>query len=127
MKNDAIVAHANDIYALVLTHLQNLWRDQVTLVPESAPVGTGEPFSTSSVRAYNYVTFNGLRYGSSIFRGGKPYRHAYILNRHPVRIAAILHIKHKRLNNTLPELEHTCAIVQRFKADPDTPVMPWDL
>ena len=117
----------HDFYGLVLRYLQDLWRERVELVPDTAPPNMGEPFTRGSVRAYSTATFNGLQYGSDYKPGGFPYRHGYIEGRDAVRIAVILHIKHTRQDARLPPLEHTCAIVRRFVQDPEKPVMPWDL
>ncbi|KAI0092819.1 hypothetical protein BDY19DRAFT_903565 [Irpex rosettiformis] len=123
-----IPGHENhDTYTLVLRHLQGIWGDVLNLVPDTAPAHLGEPLAKKSVRSYDYVTFNGLRYGSSIKNAGRKYRNAYIDMRQPVRIILVLRIKHVRNDADLPPLEHTCAIVQRFVRDPHTPAMPWDL
>ncbi|KAI0091372.1 hypothetical protein BDY19DRAFT_701101 [Irpex rosettiformis] len=127
LNTDRIVDGEANLYALLLSHLQNVWRDQLVLVPETAPPNLGEPLVMSSIRAYRYVTFNGLQYGSGIKHGGFPYCHGYIEGHVPVRIAVILRVKHIRPNANLPPLEHTCAIVQRFVRHPNTPSMPWDL
>jgi hypothetical protein len=79
----------------------------------------------SSIRSYAYVTFNGLRYGSSMKYGGQAYRHGYVQGRRPVQIALILHVRHTRRN--MAALDHTCAVVRRFVQDPDAPRMPWYL
>ena len=121
------VPDGQDAYTMVLRHLQHVWGGIVQLVPDTAPNNMGEPFTRKSVCAYDYVTFNGLRYGSDLKHNGRKYRHAYTNGRDPLRIAIILHIKHERANRQLPALEHTCAIIQRFVQDPRTPNMPWDL
>lgn len=125
MESDKPDQQHNVYYKLVLRHLQDLWKEDVVLVPDTAASTTGEHFSQGDVRVYPTVTFNGLTYGSEYKTGGKLYRHAYIDGRIAVRTAVILHVKHTRRN--LPPLEHTCAIVRHFVVDPHTPAMPWDL
>jgi hypothetical protein len=114
-----------DLYTLVLAYLQNLWQNEVQLTATTAPPEMGEPLMPFSIHSYSYVTFNGLRYGSGMKHGGQAYHHGYIQGCQPVQIALILYINHIRRDK--PNLSHTCAVVQRYMQDSDTPSMPWDL
>lgn len=114
-------------YRLLFKYLRALWADAVNLVPANAPINMGEAFYEVSVQEITYVKVRGLRYGATHRQRGQKFRFAYIEGRNPVRIAWIYHIKHRRRDPTLPPLEHTCALIQRFQRDDRIPSMPWDI
>lgn len=127
LRCQAITDPPADLYVLVLAYLQHRWHDEIYLVPQTAPAHLGEPLLETAIRACSSVDYGGIKYGSSIKHGGRPYRHAYLENRTAARIAVILEVTHYRPDPLLPPLKHTCAVVQRFVRDPDLPVMPWYL
>jgi hypothetical protein len=112
-------------YSTVLRYLQDFWRDQINLVPESAPPGIGEPLVGQGVASYAYITVNGVRYGAANRYRGVRYKYAYVYSRQPVRVAWILHVNHSRLHHELPHLVHTLVAIQRFLPPKNEPKFPW--
>ncbi|KAH9834853.1 uncharacterized protein C8Q71DRAFT_710648 [Rhodofomes roseus] len=115
------------IYGLVLRFLQHTWGDVVHLVPATAPVDAGEPFVATNIPTYSHILVDGLRYGAYTMHRGRTSCYGYIDGRCPVRIVHLLTIKHQRRDRALAPLEITCAVVQRFFADENMPVMPWSM
>lgn len=115
------------LYGLVLRYFQHLWSEEVQLVADTASVDSGEPFVAVAIKSYSHVHVHGLRYGSFHTHRGKGSSYAYIDGRQPVRINYILYVEHIRRDHMLPQLEHACAIVQRFVRDDSIPEMPWEL
>ena len=114
-------------YSLIFRHLRSVWADQVNLVPETGNPDTGEIFVGVSIQSYTRIVVRGLPYGVARKHRGIKYCFAYIEGSYPVRIAYIFHIKHLRNDPSQRPLEHTCAVVQRFKTSHEIPVMPWDI
>lgn len=117
--------HTQHMYHEVFLYLRRLWAAVTNLVPECAPVNSGETFVANSVVCVPFITVNGYRYGIAHDHRGKGYCHAYIEDRTPVRILKIWHVKIIRSNPQLAPLQHTFALVKPFATDINTPEMPW--
>lgn len=111
-------------YNAIFRYLQTLWADEVALVPDTAPSSVGEPFVARKVRSYTHIHVMGVCYGVTLNHRGKSWRYAYIEGRVPVRIIFLFHVKQER--NNAPPLEHTLAVVQRFKECEDDLNLPWE-
>ncbi len=116
LKNDGL-------YYPIFVHLRELWKDTLTLITDSAPVGTeGSPF-VGHIRSYSHCTVAGIRYGASTMHRGLGYRYAYINGRQPVDIIQILCIEHE-YDHGKSLIAHL-ALVRPFIASEYASSMPW--
>lgn len=116
------------IYDLVHQHLRERWREELTLVPDTAPLANGvEYFVGKIVPTCAVIAVNGLRYGAASFPQGRRNRYAFVNGRIPVEIQLFLRITHNRHDARLQPLKADIAVVRPFLALQNEPSMPWDL
>ncbi|RDX44360.1 hypothetical protein OH76DRAFT_1458045 [Lentinus brumalis] len=114
-----------NLYTRVFEYLQDLWRDTVTLIIDTATGIPGESFVATAIASYSHVRVSGIKYGASTSPRGRGCSYAYMDGRQAVRIDHLFRIVHPRQDPRLPSLETTCAVVCPFVADGDLPEMPW--
>ena len=113
-------------YGLVLAYLQQLWRDDISLVADlnMDHIGNNATFD-GSVRSYSHVKLKSLRYGAATAHQGKSARYAYLDHRLPVEIQYIFQVRQAR--DEQAPLITNIALVHQFTRGDDLPVFPWAL
>ena len=111
------------VYVLVYSYLRSLWKNDFTLIQDTAVFSDGTPFFPHDTHCYPYVHVGGMKYGASTFLCGRGNRYAYIHGRQAVDILNIMKISVETAEGLT--LNADIAIVRRFIASPHAPQMPW--
>ena len=116
---------SNEMYRLVLRHIQHLWRYDEHVHSDLAIRGDGVKF-IGDVDLFSFLLVLKIRYGAASRHRGLSARFAYIDGRIPVQIKYLFRLSQMRSRPDRPLLTTTIAIVRRFQHPHQMPQFPWD-
>ncbi|KAJ7247687.1 hypothetical protein C8J57DRAFT_1240624 [Mycena rebaudengoi] len=112
-------------YSLVFKYLQELWVDQITLIPDVSLEEGNESSFLGNVESFSHIWVERWRYGAGKEHRGQSAQYAYTDERIPVHIEHIYRANQSiSVDNTLAA---SFAIVRRFQPDADIWDFPRDL